>query len=134
MINNTPDCVFQMYVPFDKTAPSFAPVFEKLKLAPSILGVVFLPVSNTLTSWLKGKNDNLIMYQKTKIANMKHPDSRYLNLAGCMQRHGEPNELTLLDILKVATSGAQGTLKGKAVTLFWEKFKMRKLDKVLKAK
>ena len=46
---NTPDCMVQMYVPFDKTAPSFAPVFEKLKLAPSILGVAFLPVSNTLT-------------------------------------------------------------------------------------
>ena len=49
MINNTPDCVFQMNVPFDNTAPSFAPAFEKLKLAPSILGVS-LPVSKTLTS------------------------------------------------------------------------------------
>ena len=50
MINNTPDCVLQMYVPFDNTAPSLVPVFEKLRVAPSILGVVFLPVSKTFTT------------------------------------------------------------------------------------
>ena len=45
---NIPVCVFQMYVPLSKIAPNFAPVLEKLKVAPSILAV-FLSVSKTLT-------------------------------------------------------------------------------------
>ena len=60
-----------MYVPLTKIAPNFAPVLEKLNVASSILGLVFLSVSKTLTTLIGAKMVVQLLISKCFVITVK---------------------------------------------------------------